>query len=249
MVDVVVIGRFSLQDGYSDPLRLVSLTDDYLRMLKTGEYSEELLLGRVIDSAARFGRKFIKRKEDVAKDLREILKSMKLVDFNGYITDSGKAFDACLDYFRDRCNISGIELVNDQVHYVENVDTVCIVTDMDKRPEGEYERLLRECSEKGYRLFVTNPKFELWILLHFGADSIGHIPEDPETAAKMIDSRMRQLKIGKKTDFTGIIQDLRRAMKNSENFERSLEELEHGVGTNIPELFRELGYGGNCKQG
>ena len=53
MVDVVVLSRYGLQGGYSDPCRLFRLTRDYLRMLETGEYTVGLLVGRVLESFYR----------------------------------------------------------------------------------------------------------------------------------------------------------------------------------------------------
>lgn len=67
MVDIVVLGRYALQDGYSDPIKLISLTDEYIHMLKTGEYSENLLIGKIIESLIRFGHKFEKHKKNIAK--------------------------------------------------------------------------------------------------------------------------------------------------------------------------------------
>ena len=67
MVDIVVLGRYALQDGYSDPIKLISLTDEYIHMLKTGEYSENLLIGKIIESLIKFGHKFEKHKENIAK--------------------------------------------------------------------------------------------------------------------------------------------------------------------------------------
>ncbi len=37
LVEIVVLQRYSLQGGISDSERLVSLTEDYIRMLKTGK--------------------------------------------------------------------------------------------------------------------------------------------------------------------------------------------------------------------
>lgn len=47
-------------------------------------------------------------------------------------------------------------------------DMVAIVMDLDERfDDGQIEKMNRTCRDKGYRLFISNPSFEIWLLCHF----------------------------------------------------------------------------------
>lgn len=49
-----------------------------------------------------------------------------------------------------------------------NGDLVAIVMDLDGRfTESEIKELEQRCRKLGYRLFISNPSFEIWVLCHF----------------------------------------------------------------------------------
>mgnify|MGYP000001473084 FL=1 len=115
--------------------------------------------------------------------------------------------------------------MNDQIHYEEAVDTVCIIVDSDARPVGEYKRFVKECIERGYRAYITNPKFELWILLHFDISEILDDLKNPKRVSATIDSEMKKKKIGKKTDFRPIVPKIGIALNNSAEFENDINRI------------------------
>ena len=55
-----------------------------------------------------------------------------------------------------------------QVTYSPEIDEVCLIVDRDKGnfSRTQYEQVSEKCLQKGYRLFVSNPTFEFWLLLH-----------------------------------------------------------------------------------
>ncbi len=87
---------------------------------------------------------------------------------------------------------------------------------------------------------MTNPRFELWILLHFDIDEVVDELKDPERCSNCIKREMNKLKIGKKSRFDKIVDSIELAMRNSEMFSQDLEELEADVGTNIPSLILDM---------
>lgn len=61
-------------------------------------------------------------------------------------------------------------------------DIVAIVMDLDDRfAEDEIRRMEQECNELGFRLFLSNPSFEVWLMCH------RRIPTHPCTAAELFD--------------------------------------------------------------
>ncbi len=51
---------------------------------------------------------------------------------------------------------------------INSYDELCLVIDRDKQSwsEGHISDIARHCSAKKYLLAVSNPSFELWLLLH-----------------------------------------------------------------------------------
>ena len=59
-------------------------------------------------------------------------------------------------------------------------DIVAIVTDEDKRYDtAMMERFERECERKGYRLYLSNISFEVWLLMHY------EVPRKPMTQEEL----------------------------------------------------------------
>ena len=57
-------------------------------------------------------------------------------------------------------------------------DELCIVIDRDKQTwtEKELANVAKECASKGYFLALSNPSFEIWLLLHF--ESLTELSEE-----------------------------------------------------------------------
>lgn len=49
---------------------------------------------------------------------------------------------------------------------IKSTDEYCLVIDIDSWPEAQLSAVAQICAQKGYLLTVSNPCFELWILLH-----------------------------------------------------------------------------------
>lgn len=70
----------------------------------------------------------------------------------------------------------------------EEGDVVAIVMDLDDRfTEPEIQDMERTCEELGYRLFVSNPCFETWLLCHF------RLPTHPFDQNEAVEEVKREL--------------------------------------------------------
>ena len=54
-----------------------------------------------------------------------------------------------------------------QEHDLNEEDTLWLMVDVDHRRAGELDPICREAVQKGFGLAISNPCFELWLLLHF----------------------------------------------------------------------------------
>ncbi|MBQ3736454.1 MAG: hypothetical protein II855_05925 [Candidatus Methanomethylophilaceae archaeon] len=74
MTDVVVMQRYILQIGFSDPLKILDLVGDYLHMLRTGEYSGALFVGKVVESVIEANEGSILSEKILSDKIKAILK-------------------------------------------------------------------------------------------------------------------------------------------------------------------------------
>ena len=244
LVDVVVMSRYGLQGGYSDPCRLFRLTRDYMRMLETGEYTPELLVGRVLES---FFQVRSPKKYDINRLSETLMRRLHSEGFSGWegIRDTSKAFDACLRHLDEEYGVRNLKLVEDKIEFHPSTDRVCIVVDRDKsesRDAVRYNAFLDACEKEGYLAFVTNPRFELWSVLHHQvAEDIGKL-KDPATCEQTLKRLCASHQIGKRTNYSKYDSRIWLAMENSQQFETDPKVLESAPGTNLGELMGMLGF-------
>ena len=137
---------------------------------------------------------------------------------------------------------------------------ICLIVDRDKEsflatPENnQYDYVLKTCREKGFSLFVSNPCFEFWLLLHF--DEVFDLDRDkllenPQVTSKRryTEHELRKLLSGYskgKYNSDILIENLPVALCNADKFcqEEGLLILEVGTkaGKMILLLVRENGY-------
>lgn len=65
--------------------------------------------------------------------------------------------------------IQSINNFKEILDFDEDFDVVCIIIDRDKNSftDSQYDKVIEICYKYDYRLGVTNPCFEFWLLLHF----------------------------------------------------------------------------------
>lgn len=129
-------------------------------------------------------------------------------------------------------------------------DVFGIVIDRDAgnhSPEN-MARIFDECDEKGYRCFLTNPRFEFWLLLHV-ADVKSEYPDELE---KMLDFNDETVdkhllektgggkKIQRKTFDTYFLPNIDTAIERANGLCTSRNKLLDQLGSTLGELFELL---------
>lgn len=80
-----------------------------------------------------------------------------------------------LNYYGCSCLVDNIldYIKSHQLTYDKDIDTVCLIVDRDKNSFiknnclNQYDSVVKSCIDNGFRLVVTNPCFEFWLLLHY----------------------------------------------------------------------------------
>ncbi len=120
---------------------------------------------------------------------------------------------------------------------------ICFVVDRDKESftEQQYDYVVERCQEKEFGLYITNPCFEFWLLLHF-PDAIEldkeRLRENPAVSAKRryAESELRRRIPGyrkSKYDALSLVRKIDTALLNQKYFCQDISGLKTKVGSNI----------------
>ena len=233
-VEVVILNRYETDSGLSHPDQVIRMTADYMEFLSSDKCSVGLFLSKVLDSAGNPGRVAVR---ELSKD-----EGFRSLCTDGYIADMERAREYAVAFMSER----GYQVnpVFEDQFYSKDTDVVCIIIDRDAddgRTPERYADYMSSCENNGFRLFVTNPKFEFWILMHQEDDgSLVSIADSRNPSAatdRVMDSRGMDKD---HLDFEGIVGNLYLAMENAKRFTFTAKELENRVGTNMPGLIHLL---------
>ena len=170
-VHPIILMKSANEVSYSNPRKLIDLVCDYMHFQKTGEYPTDLFIGHVLDY---LNRKQMKMNNHDLKVYSEDLKSTLLkmgVSKDELISDYNLAIIISEEYFK---RVSNRDIIVDLSDYkqpfYEGMDCdYSIIVDRDEhsfRP-NQVAEVDEICQLKKIRFVLTNPCFELWLMLHF----------------------------------------------------------------------------------
>ena len=139
--------------------------------------------------------------------------------------------------------------MSQDIIYIEGKDKIDLVIDRDRQnfKEEQYDNVLDYCKRNNVNLYVSNPCFEFWILLHF--DDIFDYDRKELFENRKVNSKKRyleyilQTKIGyMKNDikFDSLKDKIINAINNEKSFEENVVNLKHNLGSNVGLLVSEL---------
>jgi hypothetical protein len=140
------------------------------------------------------------------------------------------------------------------VTYSEGFDRICLIIDRDRDSfvsspmNNQYRYVIDKCKEMGFGLYITNPCFEFWLLLHF--DEVFDLDQDkllenPKITAnrRYVEQELRRIWPGyKKSSYRAeeLVKNIDNAINNEKKFCENVEELENSVGSNIGKLIIDM---------
>lgn len=135
------------------------------------------------------------------------------------------------------------------VEGIENRDEYWLICDRDNDSftAEQYDSIVEECEKSGVNLIVSNPAFQIWLLLHFTSDlsscnfeqyekSAECVKKGVEPVIKRFDSNYKHGRINVKNYAPYI----RAAMNNSEHYCFNVMELKTSIGTNFRDLLTRI---------
>ena len=145
-------------------------------------------------------------------------------------------------------------LSTQEIYYNDEVDKICIIIDRNihKKEKGnkrfDYKKYLQKCFDKNYYPFVSNPDFEIWLLMH--SDKIFEYNKDELLVNEKNNKGKRYLENilfdifdgyeKGKIKFEKFLPLIEQAIENEKNFCENVEDLENKLGSNIGILINKL---------
>ena len=165
LIDIVVLQREVIDAGVSCPKSILDILDEYMASVRLGRYSIGLFIDGISSSSG------LTHSEAALFRKRVIDDAQGLIDESGFIIDENKVMDICKRCYVDIFGRKPILDIPKLVDYCEDVDRICVIVDRDRdnRTSSDIDDFIRRCKRSGYEPYVTNPCFELWLLMHFEA--------------------------------------------------------------------------------
>lgn len=141
------------------------------------------------------------------------------------------------------------DIENNKFLYDKEIDKVCFVIDRDPQnfSEEQFDNFLRMCKDYNYKVYVSNPTFELFLLMH--DDKIFDIDKTAMLENRRVSNSKRFLEVKlseifgcnkKNINFEKFKVNIKKAINNEKKFEEDLINLKHNLGSNVGTLLDEM---------
>lgn len=262
LIELVPLIRSYSEEGWSNPKKILDRIIENLEEGRTKSMSYETLLNRIMDYfydvKAITSSKIQAR--NIWKRMGRICEENLHKTLGSEVEDIKYACSVILGILEKECEfvhvISDISnIIKDGgITYAEGFDKICLIVDRDRESfiaapsNNQYGYVVHTCAEKKFGLYITNPCFEFWLLLHFdevlGLD-MDKLLENPKVTAKRRYAEQELRKIWpryRKSSYKAeeIVRHIDKAIENEEKFCEDVALLENKVGSNLGLLIRKM---------
>ena len=258
LLDMNPLVRSISESGWSHPKKLLECLIDYLRQAKDAEYK----VSNIIDLAVEYLYEHHKNqfcefsKQSLNRFFISWLKDKCNLSPNDTVESLSsitKELDICIKQklsVSDFINSFENYICDQQMTYDSEIDRVCIVIDRDKQSfnEQQYDFVVQTCNQNKFKLYITNPCFEFWLLMHF--DKVHKLDTEKLLKNPKVTSRRRyaenelcKLVPGYKKNniqFDAFLRKIDTAIENEKSFTEDIPGLKNNIGSNIGTLLLEL---------
>lgn len=142
-------------------------------------------------------------------------------------------------------------LDNENIVYYPEIDRVCFMVDRDPKTffKNQFFEFVKKTGESGYEVYISNPTFELFLLMHddriLNLNREELLKNDYITKAKnkrYLEKLLSEFFGCQKTNikFGKFKNKIDNAINNEKEFEESVFELESKLGSNVGKLIDEM---------
>lgn len=212
-------------------------------------------------------------KENLLKSIKDYLIANNIEDnellieqaedyINNYAADEinySEIRNIVVDIYKDEVfdkladNISNyLEMQKNILDYNPEIDVINLVVDRDKGnfKEEQYNNLIKECNDKSIKLYVSNPCFEVWLLMHF--DEFEKLDFNKLLENKRVNSNKNSRKYADKMlseiigydksnlNFDDFIDKIDSAIEREKKYCEDVTELKDNIGSNVGILITNM---------
>ena len=255
LIEIVPILRSYNEQDWSNPKKILDKLIEYICEKDCDKMSKSSFIDKVIDWLLEeqiIGDKGVYTKDNLKPIILNLLQS------EPDLLDLKEATQITSNFLVKELNISAsIIQIEDYIKrqfvtYEEGHDKICLIADRDKQSfkEDQYDYVVKTCNEKGYEFYISNPCFELWLLMHY--DEILTIDkeklltnpkETPRAKKRFLEKQLSILMDGYNKNnlkFEKLIPLIEHAIKNEKNFCENIENLKTDLGCNIGLLIEKM---------
>ncbi|MGL5257541.1 MAG: RloB family protein [Proteocatella sp.] len=258
LIELIPLIRDYSEKGYSNPKKILECLISYLDEVTSGTMSYKTLFDRIIAYLEQNDYLYTKA-QDSTKYIWQVLtmccqeKIGKQIDHDvDNILEDGQTLinELCAKVSLKKV-VENIIPIFEQSRftYDKNIDEVCLIVDRDRDSFIEntsihqYTEVLQECRRARIKLYVSNPCFEFWLLLHF--DRIESLDRNALINGSNLDieKKLKEFfpKYSKaKYDAEMFVCHIDKAIENERFFCEDPVLLESSLGSNIGLLIQEL---------
>ncbi len=262
LIKLIPIIRSYSEDGWSNPKKILDRVIKNLEESRTNHITYETLLNRIMDYFCESSIISTSKAQarSIWKAMCRICEEKCLKKLDSYVDDIDKNCSLILNTLQEEydlphvlSDISNI-IKEGGFTYAEGFDKICLIIDRDRESfvssskNNQYKYVADKCEEMGFGLYVTNPCFEFWLLLHF--DKVFELDRDkllenPKVTAKRryVEQELRRICPGyKKTSYRAeeLVKDINHAIDNEKKFCEDIVNLENSLGSNIGKLIMDM---------
>lgn len=189
-------------------------------------------------------------------DIKEIYSELdKKFESDDYRIKRELLADLFMDLFKseiysDLAKHFAIYFQAQDVTYSPERDTLNMVVDRDEKSftENQYDEVIKFCQENNVNLYISNPNFELWLLMHFDEFDEEN-PDDlfenrlmNNSGRRYLEKRLHDICKYKKNKvkFSALEPGINKAIKRAEKFAINNNELKNKLGTNVGKLVEKI---------
>ena len=254
---IVPLERHYEEISWSNPCKFIFSLIKTLEESSTGQMSIESIVKYSVDYIIDDLRLINRYKKNLS-DFSEELYAKIEADFGYKREDIGYDQDTILECICEylcgvfpheftEISIDNVQqyLSEQELYYNPEIDKVCLIVDRDPLSffTDQYNLLVNACSRKNFSLYVSNPCFELWLLMHYSIvnelDPKMMLENNNRFLEKELKKQLPAYK-KRKIHFDKLITKIDDAISNAQFFCEDTVKLESELGSNVSLLLKEL---------
>lgn len=258
IIELVPIIRSFNEDSWSNPKKIVDCIIRELNERDSGVLPYSSIVNRIMDYLE--DEKIVYKNRPLMRSIGELLSQICKDELGVQMDDECEDMEAdvrrMLELLEEKTQLANLVENADKIitrkilNYDGDVDKLCFIVDRDRESfkAEQYMDVVDKCKRNKFNLYITNPCFEYWLLMHYE----DFCELDDEEVAKnekvsrrwsYVERELRNRCPGydkSKYDAISMLANIDRAICNEHTHCEDIEGLENQIGSNVGILITEM---------